>query len=84
VGGIPELVRDGRTGILVARGDHRAVAKALVALARDPSLRARMGDAARRRIAAPWFRRESLAAQHARLWETVLRTGAPPPGPVLR
>ena len=45
-GGLPELVRDGETGVLVAPGDQAALAQALRALADDPDRRARMGAAA--------------------------------------
>jgi glycosyltransferase involved in cell wall biosynthesis len=43
VGGIPELVRDGENGLLVPEKDAAALADALVTLARDPALRARLG-----------------------------------------
>ncbi len=45
-GGLPEIVRDGRTGRLVAPGDHRALATTLAALAADPGERERLGAAA--------------------------------------
>jgi glycosyltransferase involved in cell wall biosynthesis len=48
--GIPELVEDGVSGILVAPGDPSAVASAIRRLADDPALRARMGAAARARV----------------------------------
>jgi len=48
--GIPELVRDGESGLLVAPGDARALAGALRALAEDPALRRRLGAAARGRV----------------------------------
>src|SRR5580698_2013654 len=46
VAGCREVVRDGQEGILVPRGDSEATAQALVKLAADPTLRARMGVAA--------------------------------------
>ena len=49
VGGNPELVRQGRDGLLVPRGDHRAAATALLQLLRDPALTARLGASARER-----------------------------------
>jgi glycosyltransferase involved in cell wall biosynthesis len=46
VAGCREVVRDGQEGILVPLGDSEATAQALVKLAADPTLRARMGVAA--------------------------------------
>ena len=46
VGGNPEVVRDGRTGLLVPPADADALAAALLKLARDRALRAALGDAA--------------------------------------
>jgi glycosyltransferase involved in cell wall biosynthesis len=50
VGGTPELVVDGETGILVPPGDVGALAEALRRLLDDPALAQRMGKAARRRV----------------------------------
>jgi len=50
--GIPELIDDGTTGMLVEAGDSRALAKALETLIREPALRQRLGEAGRRRIEA--------------------------------
>jgi len=51
-GGIAESVVDGETGYLVAPGDVAAFAEATAALAADPGLRGRMGEAGRSRAAA--------------------------------
>src|SRR5439155_6963629 len=48
--GIPELVVDGETGLLVSPGDSTALAHALEQLLRDPELRLRFGHAGRARI----------------------------------
>jgi glycosyltransferase involved in cell wall biosynthesis len=48
-GGMPEAVRDGREGILVAPGNVGELRAALAKLLRDPSLRQRLGAAARNR-----------------------------------
>lgn len=45
--GIPEIVRDGSSGYLVAEGDHEGMAARLAELAGNPSLRRSMGDAGR-------------------------------------
>jgi glycosyltransferase involved in cell wall biosynthesis len=47
VGQLPELVRDGRTGVLCEPGDPVDLAEALVSLARDPERRERIGAAGR-------------------------------------
>ncbi len=46
IGQIPELLRDGETGVLVPPGDPDELAVALLRLAADPSARERMGKAA--------------------------------------
>jgi glycosyltransferase involved in cell wall biosynthesis len=58
--GIPELVLDRETGILVSPGDPSAVADALEQLLRDVGLRSRYGQAGRARI-----------EQHFRIEQTV-------------
>nr|MDP8943696.1 glycosyltransferase family 4 protein [Actinomycetota bacterium] len=52
VGGIPEIVDHGRTGILIdAPASVEALARALEALVEDPALRRRLGEAGRARRA---------------------------------
>ena len=43
VGGIPETVVDGKTGLLVGPEDHEGLVEAMSALATSPELRGRMG-----------------------------------------
>lgn len=49
-GGLPEVVADGETGLLVPPHDEPALASALVTLLRDPARRAAMGAAGRARV----------------------------------
>ena len=49
-GGIPEVVQDGKTGLLVPPKDAEALAAALVRLLKDPGARRRMGDAGLARV----------------------------------
>jgi glycosyltransferase involved in cell wall biosynthesis len=49
VGGVPEILEDGRQGLLVEPADSRAIADGIRALSDDPERRAQMADAARRR-----------------------------------
>ncbi len=48
--GIPELVEDGVSGLLVPPGDAAALASALIELERDPALRERFGRAGRAKV----------------------------------
>jgi len=50
VGGVPELVRDGLTGLLVEPGDADGLAAAVKKLLDDPALAERMGRAARETV----------------------------------
>jgi len=63
VGGTPELVVDGETGLLVPPGDAGALADALEEILRDPELARRFGDAGRRRV----LRSFSLSAMTGRV-----------------
>ena len=49
VGGIPEVIEDGLTGLLVPFGDVAGYAGAVTDLIRDPARRTILGQAARRR-----------------------------------
>jgi len=62
VAGIPELIRDGVDGLLVAPSDVESLAEAILALVRDPQRRRRMGEAARHRILACYDLRRNTAA----------------------
>jgi starch synthase len=74
VGGIPEVVADGETGLLVPPEDPDALAAALNALLRDPGRARAMGQAGRERAVAE-FGWDAIAAQTAGLYaELVKRT----------
>ena len=68
VGGIPELVEDERTGLLVPPGDPEALSQALTTLLRDDARRQVMGWAGRGRALA-----EFGIPRMVRKTETVLR-----------
>jgi glycosyltransferase involved in cell wall biosynthesis len=50
VGGLPEVIRDGQTGMLIAPGDEQAFVAATLELAAAPRRRASLGQAARQFI----------------------------------
>jgi glycosyltransferase involved in cell wall biosynthesis len=72
VGGTPEVVVDGETGILVPPRDARALAGALRRLLEDADLRARMGAAGRARVQER-FSEDAMAARVHELYEEALR-----------
>ena len=67
VGGIPEVVVDGETGLLVPPGDPEALAETMNVLVRDPDLAAEMGRRGRARAAAE-FDWAAIAVQTAELY----------------
>jgi starch synthase len=72
VGGIPEVVADGETGLLVPVGDEAALASAIDALIRDPARAAELGARGRQRAVAE-FSWDTIAAQTAQLYEELAR-----------
>ena len=50
VGGLPDVVLAGQTGLLVPPGDAEALATTMAELLDDPGLRQRLGEAGRRRL----------------------------------
>jgi glycosyltransferase involved in cell wall biosynthesis len=65
LGGLPEIISDGRTGRLVAPGDPRALAGALAELAADPDARRRLGTAAAADVSARFSPGRMLEAVQA-------------------
>src|SRR5581483_746525 len=69
--GIHEAIADGEQGLLVPPGDDAALAHALGKVLLDPNLRARLGEAARRRAEAE-FTIERMADRYERLYADAL------------
>jgi glycosyltransferase involved in cell wall biosynthesis len=67
-GGIPEVVEDEVTGLLVPPRDHDAMASAIVRLLRDPARRVQMGAAGRARVVTE-FSVDALVQGTARVYE---------------
>lgn len=65
VGGLPEQVDDGRTGLLIPPRDHVALADAVIRLLQDEPLRRRLGQAAQERASREWSPAASAAQTHA-------------------
>ena len=58
--GIPDVVVDGQTGLLVDEGDVAGMTHAMQRLADDPALAERLGRAARERVCAEFTQRAAL------------------------
>ena len=74
VGGVAEIVGDGRTGWLFDSGDWSQAARILAGLLADPSALQRAGDEARRRVAEE-FGLPKMVAQYRELYSIVCRHG---------
>jgi len=71
LGGLPEVVEDGRTGLLVPPGDVRAMALAIARLLANPEERRAMGTEGRRRVESR-FRAAPMARRVESVYEEVL------------
>ncbi len=72
VGGIPESVADGETGLLVPFGDIRAFVDAIRRLSVDAALRHRLGEQARHRYEHV-FTVENMLGQTERIYESQMK-----------
>ncbi len=72
VGGTPEVVVDGVTGLLVPPHDPQSLAQAIIRLLGDPDLRRRMGQAGRERVERH-FTVERMVRETESLYEMLLR-----------
>lgn len=72
VGGTPEIVEEGRTGLLVDAGNPGALSAALSVVIEDPQLAGDYGEAGARR-ARERFTREAFIRRHEAVYEEVAR-----------
>jgi glycosyltransferase involved in cell wall biosynthesis len=76
VGGTPELVHEGETGLLVPPRNPAALAERLLALLHDPQRARALGAAARRRVERD-LTLPALSKRLGDLYRTVLQDGRP-------
>jgi glycosyltransferase involved in cell wall biosynthesis len=74
VGGTPELVTHGETGLLVSPQDSDGLTEALLVLLRNPELARQMGQAGRRRV-EELFTVDRMVRQTEAVYEELLRRG---------
>jgi N-acetyl-alpha-D-glucosaminyl L-malate synthase BshA len=77
VGGIPEVIDDGVTGLLVSSGDADVLARAVESLIKDPTRRLALGRAARDR-ARELFSAEAIVPRYEALYRRVCAPGRKP------
>jgi colanic acid/amylovoran biosynthesis glycosyltransferase len=79
VGGVPELVEHGVSGLLAPPADPVALAEAIATLAEDPEARERMGTAGRRRV----FKQHDIERVAGQLFDALSQVARPAPaGPL--
>lgn len=72
VGGIPDLIRDGETGLLFESENSAELAEKLISFIRDRDFAARCGKALRT-LAVTTFSSEALAKKHMEIYEAIGR-----------
>jgi len=73
MGGLTDMVEEGVTGLLVPPGDEAALRQAMERLLADPALRARMGEAAKRKVVE--FQAGSVVPRIEQLYRRLLNNG---------
>jgi L-malate glycosyltransferase len=75
VGGLPEVVVHGETGLLFPAGDGDAAAEAVLGLLRDPPRRKTLGEAARARAA--WYSSGTIVSRYEQLYRRLVGSAEP-------
>jgi len=73
VGGVPSVVLDGKTGVLVAPEDPARLSAAIVAVLADQALRVRLGAAARRMVEEE-YSAERMTNDYLKVYEAAVAT----------
>lgn len=82
VGGVPEVVRDGETGFLVASGDYDAFGDAVIRLIEQPDLARKLGQNGRNRLERDFTAKEmirSMLSLYKQITGTIERPIVPQP-----
>ena len=72
IGGLPDIVVDGETGLLVPPGDWRALQQAIQRLLDDPALRERLGAMAKQRVVE--FQARTVVPRIEQVYQEVLQS----------
>ena len=82
VGGVPEIVRHGVTGLLVPSGNPEALAAAVISLLTEPERRAKLGRAGRQRVLKD-FTVEAMLERLREAYESLLVPVRSSPAPMV-
>jgi len=74
VGGVPEVIIDNQTGILVESGDYKALAGAIIKILKDKELAARLAREAKKRVQIE-FSKERMISELVRLYAKYSKAG---------
>jgi glycosyltransferase involved in cell wall biosynthesis len=77
VGGLPEVIDNGITGLLVPPRDEQAMAEAIIRLLRDPAARRAMGAAGRRKLEQEWSA-QAVAARTLEVYRSAIESKGRP------
>jgi len=77
VGGLPELINDGVSGVLFDPADEDALVRAITRLLNDPAEARKMGAAAKARVEARYQVRRMASDYHEQFQELLNLSGAP-------
>jgi glycosyltransferase involved in cell wall biosynthesis len=72
VGGIPELIEQGRTGLLVPPDNPAALAEALRELIAQPALRRQLAERGRAAVIEKGMTRQQMIRRHVELYSRIL------------
>ncbi len=75
VGGISDLIENGKNGFLFEPGDYKSLANILLTLVDDPSLRKEMGEKIYEK-ASTYFSLENMCKTQLEIYETILERSA--------
>lgn len=74
VGGVPEVIEDGKNGILITSKDKESLIQALTKLIQDREKRYRLGVEGRRRVLSH-FSLKKMVSEYQTLYESLMRVG---------
>jgi glycosyltransferase involved in cell wall biosynthesis len=74
VGGTPEIIEDGESGLLVPPGNSEALAAAISSVLQDRTMAKRLGQAARHRVFSRYSLDQAVASTE-RLYDDLLLRG---------